>query len=376
MSVRGEKIKILFAVGRFSVGGAEKLLVHHLAALDKETFDPSVITIFDEQKDTFADRIYIDRCFHFRSTFDMGSFCRLYSYLRKERFEVVVTHLFTANLLVRLAAVLARVPIVIAFEHNVYPNKRRWQILMDRFLARRTDRIITSSEVTKKFTAAQEKIPLGKFQTMYIPPLLDRRPPQDLTLVRKELGIEAEVPVVLTVSRLVGDKGHSYLIDAAQKVLQRFPDTKFVIVGWGPLEGTLRRQAATLGIEKSVTLPGRMDIMDVLPLADMYVDPAVSTDLPVAIMEAMREGKAIVATNIGEIPAFIKNGKTGIVVEPRNSIALTEAIERLLADPFERDRLGVEATEAVKELSMERYSRQFEELIRRLLSEKHTKTKV
>ena len=119
----GKKIKILFAIGRFSVGGAEKLLVHQLSALNKERFTPSLITLFDEQKDTFADRVHIDECFQFRFVLDVRAFLKLYRYLRREKFDVVVTSLFSANLLVRIAAVFAKVLTIISYEHNIYPNK-------------------------------------------------------------------------------------------------------------------------------------------------------------------------------------------------------------------------------------------------------------
>ena len=106
--------------------------------------------------------------------------------------------------------------------------------------------------------------------------------------VRQELKIPEDAKVVLTVSRLVEEKGHKYLIEAAKKVLEKFPDTYFVIVGWGPLENSLKSQVRSLKLEDRVLLPGKMDIRDVLPLADVYVDPAVWTDLPIAIMEALQ----------------------------------------------------------------------------------------
>jgi UDP-glucose 4-epimerase len=370
------KIKILFAIGRFSVGGAEKLLLRKVSALNRDKFDAKVITIFKEQTDSFADQIQIDKCFEFRSTFDLFAFWRLYRFLRKGTFDCVVTHLFTANLLVRLAAIFARVPVIIAFEHNIYPQKHRWQIVADRFLSRRTNIIITSSDAAKNFTAQQEGIPLEKFLTSYIPPLLENREPKSEDEIRAGLHILPQAPVILTVSRLVADKGHSYLLQAAKEVLQSHRQVIFLIVGWGPEQENLERQAIDLGIERNVRLPGRMDIQDVLPLAALYVDPAVSTDLPVAIMEAMQEGKAIIATRIGEIPVFVEDGKTGIVIQPKDPRALAFAMERLLSDPNLRATLGLAAREKVKSFSLQAYMKRFEKMSRAIRIGKKSMKKI
>lgn len=356
-------VKVLFAIGRMSVGGAERLLVRQLSTLDRKRFEPRLITIFTEQNDTLAGQVHIDRCFNFRLTFDILGLWHLYRYIRKEHFDAVVTSLFTANLVVRIAAVAARVPAIISYEHNIYPDKRRWQIFMDRLLARFTRVIITDSEAGSSFTSRQERIPREKFRTMHIPPLLEHRTPTDAKTLRRELGIPEGSRVVLTVSRLVSDKGHTYLIEAAKRVLGKRPDVVFVLVGWGPLKDALVSQAHEAGIENSMRLPGRLDIQDVLPLADIYIDPSISTDLPVAIMEAMREGKAIIATEVGDVPVFIENGVTGLCVRPRDSDALATAIEKMLSDRTLASRFGEAAKARVAKYSLPEYMHEFEDLI-------------
>lgn len=366
-----KRIRILFAIPRFSVGGAEKLLVHQLRAIDRGRFAPVLITLFAEQKDSLTNEVRIDRCFGFRSTLDFLRLPSVISYLRKEKFDVVVTHLFSANFLVRIAAVLAGVSTIVSYEHNIYPNKRWWQIFMDKLLSLFTVRIIADSEAARVFTAKQEGIPLEKFVTLYIPPLLEKKESRSEDSVRAELGIPDDHKVVLTVSRLVIDKGHTYLIDAAQKILKDHPNTTFLLVGWGPLEGELREHAKRLGIEDRVLLPGRMDIQEVLPLADVYADPSVSTDLPIAIMEAMREGKAIVATRIGDIARFIEDKKTGLLAEPRDPESLSLKIKILLENAQLAAQFGEEARRRVEGYSLPAYMKSFEELIVNLY-ESHT----
>ncbi len=364
---KNKKIKILFAIGRLSVGGAEKLLVKQLPVMDGRKFDAYLLTLFPEQKESFAGEIKLSpnhwKKFNFRSPFDIFSWLDLFLFLRKEKFDAVATSLFSANLIVRFLAILLRTPVIISYEQNLYPDKHRWQIWTDWLLAKWTDKIIASSEAVRKFTSEQEKIPIEKILTMHIPPLLDMEKAEDSDLVRKELGIPPAAQIILTVSRLVEEKGHRYLIEAAKKVLIKFPDVYFVIVGWGHLESELKNQIARLGIESQVFLPGRMDIRDILPLADIYVEPAVMTDLPIAIMEALRLGKPIVATNIGEIPVFVQDNKTGFLVKPADPSALAEKITQLLKEEDLRIKFGNASEQLVRNYSLGEYERRFENLI-------------
>ena len=311
------KTKILFAIPRFSVGGAEKFLIHHLANIDREAYDVRLITIFDEQRgSSCADQVRVDHCFHARSTWDIAAFFKMFAYVRRGHFDVVVTHLFSANLLVRGAAILARIPVIVSYEHNIYPNKKRWQIFVDKLFSHWTDRIVVDSPAAKVFTAAQEHIPLEKFVTIIIPPLLDGRERRTRAAILSQLGIPLDGFIVTTVSRLVVDKGHIYLIDAAAEVLTKHKDVYFLVGGWGPLQADLESRVHRLDLAEHVRILGRVDGQEFTSLADLYVDPAISTDLPLGIMEAMLLGKAIVATSVGEIPQFVQDGKTGLIVPP------------------------------------------------------------
>ena len=361
-----KKIKILFSIPRFSVGGAEKFLINHLHTIDREKYETTLITFFDEKLDegsSCADLIHIDRCFHAGSTWDFSAFASLVSFLRKENFDVVVTHLFTANLLVRLAAILAGTHIIVSYEHNIYPNKRYWQILVDKILSVFTDTIIVDSDAAKMFTAKQEWIPLSKFRTIIIPPLLDDKERRTREQVLFDLGIPKDSLVVVTVSRLVIDKGHTYLVAAVPVVIAQHKSAQFLIGGWGPLKEELEKQVVTLGIGDNVKILGRVDGQEFTSIADLYVDPSISTDLPIGIMEAMAKGKAIVATSVGEIPNFVMNESTGLVVPPADPQALASAIIRMLNDATLRSRYGEAAAKKVEEYSLENYVRTFDELI-------------
>lgn len=365
------KIKILFAIGRFSVGGAEKLLVKKLDTIDNNQFEPYLLTLFPERTASYQEKIFLDqnhwKKMNFNSLFDIRSWIELFRFLKKEKFAVLVTALFSANLIVRFAAILVRIPVIISREHNLYPNKHRWQIFVDWFLSKWTDKIITDSEAARQFTAQQENIPLEKFLTMHAPPLVDKRESKSSESIRQELNLPKKSKVAVTISRLVSEKGHKYLIEAAQKVLQKFPNVYFLIVGWGPLESELKAMVQALKLQDHILFPGlflgNADVKNILPVADIFVDPSTRTDMPFAIMEALSFGKPVVASAIGDIPIFIENNKTGFTVPPANSDALAEKILFLLQDDLARSNMGIAAFKKVELYSMENYMRVFENVV-------------
>lgn len=377
-----KKLKILFTIGKLSVGGAEKLLVNQLPAVDTNKFDPYLLTLFPERKSaTFEEKISLPedhwKKLNFRSLFDLIAWIKLFNFLRKEKFDAVITALFSANLIVRFVAIIMRVPVIIIHEHNIYEDKHRWQIWADWIFSKWTDKIITDSDAAKFFTVKQEKIPLEKFITMYAPSFVDKSKGRNPDLIRKDLGIPDDAKVILTISRLVPEKGHKYLIDAAKLVLEKFPNAYFLIVGWGPLEETLKSQVESflpLGdvpqgqkLKDRVLFPGlflgKSDIENILPVADIFADPSTRTDMPFAIMEALSFGKPVVSTTIGDIPIFVKNNETGFVVPPANSAELADKILILLRDDLARERMGKTGAEKVRPYTMRNYEKTFEDIV-------------
>ena len=371
---KNKKVKILFAIGRMSAGGAEKLLAHQLRVINKNKFDPYLLTLFPEQKESFEKEVFLDAAhwkrMAFSSLFDLRSWFNLRVFLRKEKFDVVVTSLFSANLIVRLAAISAGVPVIASYEHNLYPDKRNWQIWADWFLAGWTDIIFTDAQSVKDFTARQEGIDRNKFFVLYHPPLIFEKPAFSEKEFRKKFDLPANAKIILTVSRLVEEKGHSYLIDADKKVLEKYSDAYFLLVGWGPLENSLKLKVKSEKLERRVILTGRLDIKDILPYADIYVEPAVTVDIGIALLEAMKEGKPIVSSRVGEIPVFVKDGENGFLVEPKNSSLLAGKISELLADGGLRKKFGENSKKIISPYTIEGYLKTFEEIVSSLIKKK------
>jgi rhamnosyl/mannosyltransferase len=148
-------------------------------------------------------------------------------------------------------------------------------------------------------------------------------------------------PILLTVGRLVGYKGHRYLIEAMQNV-----DATLWIVGSGPLENELRREAWRLGVAERVEFFGEVGDSELPALyqaCDVFVLPSISANEAFGIVqvEAMACGKPVISCDLKSgVPWVNQHEVTGLVVPPCEAQSLASAIKRVADDPSEARRLG------------------------------------
>ena len=148
--------------------------------------------------------------------------------------------------------------------------------------------------------------------------------------------------LILSVGRLVEKKGHDDLITACALLRRRGHAFRCMIVGEGPLRGTLAAQIAQLQLEGMVTLEGAMTHSKLIALyrhADLFaLAPRIAEDgdrdgIPNVIAEAMAIGIPVVSTDVSGIPELVQHGRTGLLAPPNDPCALADALGRLLADP-------------------------------------------
>jgi glycosyltransferase involved in cell wall biosynthesis len=136
-------------------------------------------------------------------------------------------------------------------------------------------------------------------------------------------------------------KGLDVLMESASQLIQGKYKVRLVFIGEGPMRAMLEAQALRLGIEHAVHFVGyQANVNDWLHVIDMFALPSFSEAHSIGLLEAMRAGKAIVATNVGGTPESVRNGVEALLVPPNNSEALMEALERLIKDPLLREHLG------------------------------------
>jgi glycosyltransferase involved in cell wall biosynthesis len=271
---------------------------------------------------------------------------RLTRTLRALRPEIVhVTDVFPQAL---VAARLARVPHVVVTHHT--PELPR----ADNFAGRVWNRLGWATRPHVVYTSETDRRRDGRPRANVIELGIDL---DRFTRGRRIL----DGVVVGNVARLAEQKGHRDLVAAAPLVLERHPDTRFVVAGDGQLRAELETLARPLG-ERFAFLGERDDVPDLLASFAVFACPSHFEGLCLAVIEAQAAGVPVVATPVGGIVENVVDGQTGLLVPPNDPAALADAIIRILDDP----ELGRAFAERARPRVLQRYAQ--ERMIQRTLA--------
>jgi len=228
------------------------------------------------------------------------------------------------------------------------------------------DHYIAVSEANARYLSKEKGLPSEKIVVIHNGCDLVRfapshRPPAGL---KTTLGFHEADPVLVVTARLEPQKGHRVLLQSLQTVRREFPQLRLVCLGEGCLRGELESQMRDLGLEDSVRFLGyQSNVVDWVALAEFTVLPSFWEGLPLAAIESLAAGRAVVATAVDGTPEVVIDGKTGFTVPPDDAKRLAEAICCLLREPGLRERMGEEGRRWVMEhFSQEQQIRQTQEL--------------
>ncbi|MEZ4653035.1 MAG: glycosyltransferase family 4 protein [Candidatus Eisenbacteria bacterium] len=169
-----------------------------------------------------------------------------------------------------------------------------------------------------------------------------RRPgPDARRALRRELHVPENAFLLGAIGQLVPHKGHRYLLDAMTAVRETIPEAHLVVIGEGNLESDLRKQAAHLGLNGSITFAGyRPGAISYLPAFDLFVHASVEEGLGTSILDAEAAGIPVVATRAGGIPEAVSEGESALLVAPAETGALAHAILELGRNAERRSAMG------------------------------------
>jgi L-malate glycosyltransferase len=169
--------------------------------------------------------------------------------------------------------------------------------------------------------------------------------------VHEAFWLPHQAPVIGNVAALVPHKGQRHLIESANLVVQKIPDARFVILGEGELREQLERHVREHHLEKHVLLPGfRTDVLGCIKGFDVFAMSSVTEGLGTSLLDAMACSRPIVATTAGGIPEIIVDGVHGLLVPPRDHVAMARALLDLLHDEPRRRHMGQSGLARVREL--------------------------
>lgn len=291
---------------------------------------------------------------------DGRAFFSLVRFLRSQPYDIVHTHSTKAGLLGRLAAWMARAPIVVHTIHGT-PFTGNFERPIVRFLTRwgevvsawYTDRLVAVGElVRREFLDAHVCRP-DKIETVYSGVRFDELDVEvDTPAKREELGLSAQDRVVLAVGNLEARKGYDVLVRAAARMTQIEPAVRVLIAGEGEEREALEAQIGQAGLEGRVRLLGtRKDVGELLAISEVFVRPSLYGEgMGRSVTEAMYVGLPTVVSEVNGIMEIVRHGETGLLVPPGEDEPLAQETLRLLQDAELAARLGRRAREEIAPL--------------------------
>lgn len=365
-----DALRIMHLVQSINCGGQEKLILSLAEKQLAAGMLPSVCVLEGpgeltaEAEDKRIPLHYL----HKQPGLKLGMPFKLRALLKKQGTHVMHAHNMGPALYGTIAARLAGVPVSLLTRHGRDPSQ--WNALLWRMI----DAVVAISKDTIEEFKKHNSISPDKLHVIYngVGTSAFAGSPTIVSGLKAQLGIDVGDLVVGTVGRLCPEKDHLGLLEAYKIVLQSCSQTKLLIVGGGALQGQLEEHCRQGKLENRVIFTGfRNDVKELLQCMDVFVLSSVSEGMPIALLEAMANGRPAVVTAVGGNVEVVEDGETGFVVPPRDPQALARKICALIRDEGLRRRFSEEARRAITErFSLEKMAAEYSTLYATILRAK------
>lgn len=349
------RIKILETIRQGQIGGGESHVLDLVPNLNKEVFEPLVLSFTDgpmvEKLNQEGIRTYIVRT---ERPFDKSIRGQVDEIFMKEEFDLIHAHGTRALSNTYFNAVKRKVPIIYtvhgwSFHQDQNFLIKKLRIMSEKFLIKRADLTIVVSEANmrdgikycgmKKYQLVHNGINLDKFN-----------PDKEYPDIKKDLGIPPGKTTAAFIVRMTKQKDPMTVIRAAAIAAKKSNDIYFLMIGDGDLKEEAIKLSKELGLDETVIRFHKFmqDVPSILNSIDIYVLPSLWEGLPIGLIEAMAMRKAVVATPADGTKEVIRNGENGLLVPFENPHALSEAILALQNDKKLREKCELNGRETVE----------------------------
>ena len=357
-----------FVTGGFSGGATQVAIALTAAALQGSAVEP--LLVLRRKRHTDAGRIeeLVATGIPLRQVpgwSHVATVAALVRVCREFKPDVLVAHGFSEHLWGRYAGLLAGVPHLVHVEHNTRERYTRWRLMQARWLAKRTDRIVGCSEGVRRV-------------------LLDMGMPPERTVtiangIRTEPFADADVHAfaqrtagIVMVARFSRQKDHPTLLRALALLRDRGLTPPLLLAGGGkarhrePVEALARE----LGIAEQIQFLGvHRDVPGLLMRHQLCVLSTHYEGMPLALIEGMAAGCAVVGSAVPGVREVIRDGVDGRLVAEADAHALADTLQALLENPETAARLGAAArATALRDYSRARMNAAYESLFRALVA--------
>ncbi|MCU1241705.1 MAG: hypothetical protein JWO71_2431 [Candidatus Acidoferrum typicum] len=371
------KVKVVHIVPMLSPGGAERVAVHIVRGLNRQRYEPIVISFTERlgcDLDSLLDEAGIEvRYLGKHPGFDYRIYPRLHHVLKYYRPDIVHTHLHVLRYALPFLLFLKRTSVL----HTVHNLAKREIEPRARWIQRYAlNRGVVPVAVAQEVAVSVERlygiqrcgvIPNGIPTSLYASPQTSRKK------WRARAGFGEEDFLFVCVARFAPQKNHALLLKAFAQGPASDPKAHLVLVGEGILQEGLEEQAKNLGLANRVHFLGlRSDIPDVLGATDVFVLSSDWEGNPLSVMEAMASGLPIVSTDAGGVPTLFESGKEGFIVARGDAQALGNSMASLLRHRETRESLGRAAARRAKQnFDVSTMVQAYEELYEKLVNLPH-----
>jgi glycosyltransferase involved in cell wall biosynthesis len=341
-------MKIAHLVDTFHVGGAQRLLITFMEmAKNQGGSQPVFLSLRTEPVDSpipgllesFGGRVIK---MEMDTLLDPTVVVRLARVLRDEKIDVLQTHLVHANIVGPLAGRLIDIPVIATLHSTRATPEGRYRLraLAETISLRYFSKCVIAvgykvAEIHRKRLKGQ-RLEVILNSVISSPRLTDN----EKRLLREEVARDVARTVIYSVGRFVPLKGYHDMITAFAGVQRQYPKAFLAIVGDGDLRSELESHTRALGIQEHVNFLGiRNDVQKLLESGDLYVSASHWEGLSMAMLEAMSAGLPILSTNVGDAPQLLADGR-GVLIPPKNIMAMENAMCDLLRDPDKLHRMG------------------------------------
>ena len=328
--------RIAVLLPSLQIGGAEKMVLEELKVLkDDPMFAVEVHLVFEkgplfEEIASIGVPAYVWDAPH--GSFRMlKTFADIIRHLRRTDCDILHSHLLDG-----IGPVIGRLggAKVVATVHN-----DKGYGVADRFGLAKSDLVLACGQQVRRNICRfipHEKVGLLR-NAIQRPDMVHA----DRSDVLKKLGIQENSRLVVSLGRLTRQKGYDLLIEAFSSVSAVLQDAVLIIGGEGEERGLLINMIGSAGLGEKVLLPGMIsDVHELLAACDLYVNASRWEGLPMTLIEAIAHGKPVVAADVGGNSEAVRDGITGILVQPEDPGSLAGAMIRMLKDDNFRAAAG------------------------------------
>ncbi len=339
------RIRILHVIHGLSHGGLENGIVNLANHLPSSEFSQGICCL--DERGAMAERLpaHVPVWVMGRKRHDIGLWFRLARLIREWRPDIIHCRNWNSWLDAVAARILSGLDcrLVWSFHgfatHDGFPMRRR---AASRLLAGLSDQLAAVCQDTAQHFSHSTGVGSSRFEVLYNGTDLDGFQPGDRQQFRRALGLPEQARIAVTVASLVPIKNHITLLQAIDGLSPEAAEhSLFVWLGEGPEREALQRRRQRLGLEERILMPGRSDrVADYLAAADLFILPSHLEGMSNAILEAMACGLPVLAGAVGGNPELVVHENSGLLVNPRDVADLSQALNRLLAQPELLERMG------------------------------------